>query len=758
MGTSRHKPKRCETCVFYKPSDMKGQGWCTHPKRQQTGGMLLLVRAGALDCRNSWGEDFWTPLDDSSAAAAAQTAAPQASEPNATATPAAPIEDLVVRQDSIMHDDLATAYAEQRDDESINHAALSDQEERAQVIARGAREAIRRARERRKEQIAHSRQPGVAALPSTHATTDDPTRVGEHDEDVVLQSQHQYIDPFRRSYGDPAPPVPSREMPADSGGIVTRDRDDRFDTVPEVRNEVELPRPASYSANGVQETNPDDDIGDATALPDDPALTTYDRVLQRARDFQLRSGTRTPRRAIRQRAPSPTPAHAAPAEYDCPESAMRSQATDIAARPGNSSREPDQTAYGPIEDAMDDGSGWTDASSFATPDDVAMPDWDDDPDAPWRAVESLIITRPPTRSRFRLPQLSFFRPTSHPRLAAASLRPADEDEVVDEVAWPAGERQEPVAPALVDDDPDWVEEMMPVERYVANQPERAPADVSPDAHVETTWDDQWADEPVEDERFANEAAGYQPFEVRAPVEPESESMGDDREVGVLSDDRITSESTVPHRPQPAPASFDLVNLRARLFAREYARDDDQPERVSTMTAYERGPFPRADDRWPASIHATTTEPPDDDPDPEPGSGFDATLPGIDGHWSEPEPEFDIRAVVQRQDELLDMRIQVAPDVPRACRTCRSFRLAEGGERGWCTNEWAFSHRRMVNADDLPCESSIGCWWLPADDVWLPGGDLEALTQPTPLVDRLLGRLTLPTVRDVEEEPRHARAR
>lgn len=106
---------------------------------------------------------------------------------------------------------------------------------------------------------------------------------------------------------------------------------------------------------------------------------------------------------------------------------------------------------------------------------------------------------------------------------------------------------------------------------------------------------------------------------------------------------------------------------------------------------------------------------------------------------ETESEFDIRAVVDRQSDLLDMRVHVAPHIPRVCETCRDFRPAENGERGWCTNAWAFTHRRMVNAADRPCQSSIGCWWLPDDSVWLSDDDLIALDEPTPLVDTMLAQ-------------------
>jgi hypothetical protein len=81
---------------------------------------------------------------------------------------------------------------------------------------------------------------------------------------------------------------------------------------------------------------------------------------------------------------------------------------------------------------------------------------------------------------------------------------------------------------------------------------------------------------------------------------------------------------------------------------------------------------------------------------------------------------------------------VAPGVPRICRTCRDFRPGDGGERGWCANEWAFTARRMVRPDEpAACESSIGSWWLPTDDLCLADADVSTHGQPTPTLDRWL---------------------
>jgi hypothetical protein len=66
------------------------------------------------------------------------------------------------------------------------------------------------------------------------------------------------------------------------------------------------------------------------------------------------------------------------------------------------------------------------------------------------------------------------------------------------------------------------------------------------------------------------------------------------------------------------------------------------------------------------------------------------------------------------------------DLPRTCRTCRDFRPSADGGRGWCANAWAFTHRRLVQEDDIaPCDSSIGDWWAAVDDVWLVAADVSS---------------------------------
>jgi hypothetical protein len=80
------------------------------------------------------------------------------------------------------------------------------------------------------------------------------------------------------------------------------------------------------------------------------------------------------------------------------------------------------------------------------------------------------------------------------------------------------------------------------------------------------------------------------------------------------------------------------------------------------------------------------------------------------------------------------------ELPRICRTCRDYRPSADGQRGWCANTWAFTHRRLVLEDDpAPCQSAIGDWWLPVDDIWLVAADVSSHGRATPLLDHLTAK-------------------
>jgi len=82
----------------------------------------------------------------------------------------------------------------------------------------------------------------------------------------------------------------------------------------------------------------------------------------------------------------------------------------------------------------------------------------------------------------------------------------------------------------------------------------------------------------------------------------------------------------------------------------------------------------------------------------------------------------------------------AENMPRCCATCRDFRPAESGQRGWCNNRFAFDQRRMVQGDEIACAGSVGNWWVPTDDWWLQRGDISHHARPTPSVDEYLHRM------------------
>jgi hypothetical protein len=130
-----------------------------------------------------------------------------------------------------------------------------------------------------------------------------------------------------------------------------------------------------------------------------------------------------------------------------------------------------------------------------------------------------------------------------------------------------------------------------------------------------------------------------------------------------------------------------------------------------------------------------------------------------------EPEYGYSDGVENADDLMwrdqdDSAVQIRREAARdasvwaglikCCATCRDFRPASGGGRGWCTNQWAFKHRRMVDADDRPCETSIGNWWIPGDFAWQGDLDVEDLAAATPLMDKWFGTST-------GEEPEEAPA-
>ena len=214
-------------------------------------------------------------------------------------------------------------------------------------------------------------------------------------------------------------------------------------------------------------------------------------------------------------------------------------------------------------------------------------------------------------------------------------------------------------------------------------------------------------------------------------------------------------ATRPTMGQPPPVDTDRVvppaanvpaTQRPTRFAEPGSVDGPKEQRSEPTPRHRRpeAPWAVAEEREPPiySPSASRLDDRDDDPLDEVLVAAPLAAPG--------DPQSGRRrdedALVANGNAWpLGDDVEVWPEEPaflqgvsRCCRTCRDFRPADGGERGWCNSAWAFQHRRMVHADELPCQSAIGIWWLAHDDVWLDDLDVDH-AQRTPLVDAMLAR-------------------
>ncbi|MFT4037947.1 MAG: hypothetical protein QM692_07180 [Thermomicrobiales bacterium] len=122
-----------------------------------------------------------------------------------------------------------------------------------------------------------------------------------------------------------------------------------------------------------------------------------------------------------------------------------------------------------------------------------------------------------------------------------------------------------------------------------------------------------------------------------------------------------------------------------------------------------------------------------DPAPEPEVDREQEL-DVDPVQEPVHPELELANLYEFASMPLPLWFR--QDLPQVCRTCRDFRPAADGQRGWCANRWAFPERTLVGEDDpAPCATAIGSWWASVDDVWLVAADISDHGRPTPLMDR-----------------------
>lgn len=686
---------------------MPGNGWCTHPKRQLASGVKLLVRGGELACRNSWGGDlFQSRLDDEVTPVAAADLPGNDRDDEVTSvtipsTRSEPAEDRVVR-------DRPAPQRTPPDD--ANDAAHRDQEERARIMARGSRDAVAQARQR----FSSRHQP---AAKDAVVADDDMAAAGSGDR--VVTRQERFSD---REFAAGLPHVRTGPVPREEVQQRRVASPDRFDTVPAIDPDFDMPGQRNRTepqAAAVAEPEPAPD-----PIADDEQVTAYEHVLQRAR--RIRASKQERIRPIRHADILLNRDDAAPVDApDVHEPAAYRRADDW-----RDDLEDANAAHVEAHAAYDDDPGWNDAGvetletwdgdrddtedawERSADDDLEteawaeedIPDderedglaasWDHEDDI-WEDEDDSYYQPEPRRSgwlsRFRLGRHSpesTYDDATITRHAGSSHGYRDDEPIEDDRAW-AHHDPEP-APSWDDpfdnDLPPW-QEPMRAHAYAEELP--APAPVPPPVPASERAGESWnaASMPV---RPLAPARSRKPLDAELP--DLDDALFEDREDRVLRAERSTGM-------RAESATSDPISARDSFFrASRYPR----PEAAS----------PFRDGPEPAVLDSTSA------------------LPDLDGD------RLDLRDVVARGAEMVDRRIEVAPDVPRQCRTCRSFRSADGGTRGWCTNEWAFTHRRMVNDDDLACVSAIGCWWLPADHLRLDLDD-DADGARTPRMDELI---------------------
>jgi len=713
------------------------------------------VRRGELACRNSWGGDLFSSKDgddesrveptiDPVAASDAHRAAPIDDEVTSVVTPPirrSPDEGSTVvspdegtDEDRVVSDQPAPRRDNQRDEpDNRNDAARNDQDERARLIARGNSDALAHARERlidRKRRL-HVNEPAQASDPVDVGDDDvDLTRTETfvpHDRNRESSRQSRYFQRFGKTGtlksealpGDP--PVPRAEVLRRQGETPSPDR---YESIPEVDPGFDLPgwrKSRTLSENDTtpavppeqQPTEPSQAAPDSTDTSDENDYTSsgiaFEHTLNRARRIR---GSKRPFRSHTVRVDAKAPGPRSAAQPSHPTSNVEDHAA--AYLPDMDESDGSDLEFG--LEATSDVHEQVPASVYRE----RRPGW----------LEQFGIRRSARRDQPR---------TSH--------HDSRGDDDVDDDQKYADESDRPLA----------AQHFGTLEPLADVTDEEENSDVTYIPNTPASRDDNAGDRtsqqsryilPDLDEVFAERASAnfYEPdvreYERTSPhfsgtpprrVAPDLVS-GDDEQRDVGRDLANRSSSHVDNHAD-AEARDDSFNsgsrwsresssssspreswFRARRF-QEWGQSQDDGSLDHAHSAQPNGEFTEA---APAGSHHGTTD--------------HHSLPDLDASG------FDVRDIADRGGELLDMTINIAPDIPRACRSCRSFQSADGGVRGWCTNEWAFTHRRMVNEDDLACDCTIGCWWLPDDRYW--HGEPEiSWALATPLIDTFIATRT-----------------
>ena len=804
--------RECATCQFFQNAQLAGNGWCTHPNRQLASDVRLLVRARELACRNSWGDDLWVDKESPATTPAAPT--PRSGGMIYVATHAddevTSVVDTTARDaastlgrgqqgadDQVTHTSVRSDLpaAARRDALDPNTPANDDQDDRVRMMARGSRDAILRARERHVQRRTPTR-PQI----EPKASDIDP------DGDQVIESQdRQHYDPPTDRNTQPlssgagpelehTPPVPREEVQEKGTGLSPAVGPDvRFDSVPEVKADIELPRLRQFLHGSQAHTTSEPPT--PTQLPD-VSVSSYDLVLRRAREIKASTpGEPLPPRSAPTRQSPPSQQHEPGTESAGPRPNMPTPgATQVSpeaptvvwdldpedirvafqrvreaidqplpkrlAPPAGSVTQRD--ILPPPETAQSRGSASYVGGDIYSSDDEALQDPDPDdgassyarspePESPrgswWRSLNFGIrrrITLAPPPELPREFEADDADTVSYEPVEFiyddASLEPAHE--AVD--SW---DEYDVTSFTDVHDNQELPGGYDPF--GASGERQRA------DAHYLATSEESW----LEDELEFPEPQPAEWHETRAamlahrpppqddtvpPAMPEPNQPIADRGPATVP---VAASLAVPTPRQPPPYfAIDqpggMNAFRAALFGDGESdtgeTDGDFSMPVQTSAAAPSAvPGPKRD--WLAH---------------SPGNSMVEASFNSPPWWQHPGParpsgRFERGSQLDIPDEILERddgprTFDVASRVPKCCRTCRSFRPSDHRDQGWCMNGDAFTHRQMVNADTLSCRSSIGDWWLAADQSWIPPEDV--IRPETPRTDRLMER------QDLQNEP------
>ncbi len=759
---------------------MAGAGWCTHPKRQLSSDVRILVRPAELACRNAWGVDLWMDKDGIAPDALAEVdppaAAPAPEVPAPTPAAHASLDDEITSVvSSEIHrsrtdQDLNDRLVEQTTILPEERLSTKEVDDRFHLLARGGRDSVGQARQRhlRRRQgdapiLAGDDNPQTEEsestietrstsgfipddyveqeTPASKAVEEDSEGTDQTDEDVLLSQDSRSGSPrsrrLRRSRELPQSPKLGTgvAMELDAHALHTDPPEtgvgdtSRFEAISWTSSDIDPSPPRSKSSPLGTERPGSGEVQHMQSPGTEE--NAYDYVVKRAQGIRAAARVEREERVRHEQRRT-----VAPLGMD-----------DRADRPSTRLGAPIARRVPPSSEDLPQKKAFSENKESATllPDpDVA--DRDDVRQRPTAYRNHTVVRE---ADDVRRAATEHWSSTSHRQEARRSWwrglfnRP-DRSTAQDTEDWDEGNDETYLSSSPEDWKTDetgfWLDEH---ESQAAAQYEVTP-EASNDEDGEWTNEAAYEDDsgPIsghvgaEFERLDLQNAGdmvaFRQRLFTSRSEPGISGVGAQLESPVARAPIALSRQ----RPTPTDATRqpysarDLINQPIRGTGQGGFRETQQNQDSASGRALDQSAT------RPRSAYQPQREP--ERASVNPANNL-LSAPADEGFEAEVTPEFDIRAIVEQRTELLDMAITLAPDVPRECSTCRSYRMSEQGERGWCTNNWAFTHRQMVNATDLACQSTIGCWWLPADEEVGLIAD-ESGYVATPRVDRLIAQL------------------